>query len=109
MEPEEMRRMSLLFDFYGGLLSERQRELCELCYNDDLSLSEIAENTGITRQGVRDGLKKAGEILRGAEERLGFCAAWRARVSLVDEIEKRLAELGVSDEALRERLRALRA
>lgn len=104
-----MRQMSLLYDFYGGLLSARQRELCEYCYNDDLSLTEIAENTGITRQGVRDGLKKAEAILCEAEEKLGLFAAWQAREKTIDAIEIRLAELGITDEKLSDALKALRS
>lgn len=109
MKAEEMRRMALLYDFYGGLLSERQCELCEYYYNDDLSLTEIAANTGITRQGVRDGLKKAEAILTEAEEKLGFLAAWRARRDAVKQVEMRLSELGVSDDAISEALKQLRA
>ena len=48
--------MSLLFDFYGETLTEKQRELFDLYYNEDLSLAEIAEHAGITRQGVRDSI-----------------------------------------------------
>lgn len=51
--------ISLLFDFYGDMLTEKQRDVVELYYNDDLSLSEIAENEGITRQG-RAGFHQAG-------------------------------------------------
>ena len=109
MKAEEMRNMALLYDFYGGLLSERQRELCEYYYNDDLSLTEIAANTGITRQGVRDGLKKAEVILTEAEEKLGFLAAWRTRRDTVKQVEMRLSELGVSDDAISEALKQLRA
>ena len=46
-------RMTMLFDFYGELLTERQKEFFDLYYNEDLSLAEIAENAGISRQGVR--------------------------------------------------------
>ena len=47
-------RMTMLFDFYGDVLTDRQKEFYDLYYNEDLSLGEIAENYGITRQGVRD-------------------------------------------------------
>ena len=63
-------RFPLLLDAYGGLLTDRKRELLEYYYNDDLSLSEIAELTGLTRQGARDGIRKAEEELRGLEEKL---------------------------------------
>ncbi len=62
--------VSKLLDTYGALLPEKQRLLVELYYNDDLSLSEISENEGITRQGVRDSLKRAEQQLRGFEEAL---------------------------------------
>ena len=51
--------ISLLLDFYGDMLTEKQRDMVDYYYNDDLSLSEIAENEGITRQGVRDSIKRA--------------------------------------------------
>ena len=62
--------VSRLLDVYGGLLPEKQRLLVELYYNDDLSLSEISENEGITRQGVRDALKRAEAQLRTYENEL---------------------------------------
>ena len=64
--------LSQLLDVYGCLLSEKQQILCELYYDEDLSLSEISENEGITRQGVRDALKKAEQNLRFFEEKLGL-------------------------------------
>ena len=64
--------MSLLFDFYGETLTEKQRELFDLYYNEDLSLAEIAEHAGITRQGVRDSIKRAEHALREMEEKLGL-------------------------------------
>lgn len=64
--------LSELLDVYGCLLSEKQQLLCELYYDEDLSLSEISENEGITRQGVRDALKKAEQNLRFFEEKLGL-------------------------------------
>lgn len=64
--------MTLLFDFYGELLTEKQREYFDLYYNDDLSLSEIAENDDITRQGVRDILKRAEKTLADTESKTGL-------------------------------------
>ena len=68
--------MSLLFDFYGETLTEKQRELFDLYYNEDLSLSEIAEHAGITRQGVRDAVKRAEHALQEMEDRLGLVSRY---------------------------------
>ena len=62
-------RMSMLFDFYGDLLTDRQKEFYDLYYNEDLSLAEIAENYGITRQGVRDVIVRAEAILTEIEDK----------------------------------------
>jgi len=61
-----------LLDIYGALLTDRQRDVLDLYYNDDLSLSEISENLGITRQGVRDAIKKGGDALLDLERRLSL-------------------------------------
>lgn len=109
MKPEEKKRMSLMLDFYGGLLTPRQKEIFEQYYDDDLSLTEVAENTGITRQGVRESIKKAEATLLAAEEKLGFYEAWQKRKTLLDALEERLNQLGVSDAAAASLLDALRA
>ena len=62
--------LAILMDFYGDMLTEKQRDFLEYYYNDDLSLSEIAENEGITRQGVRDAIKRAEAQLIDMENRL---------------------------------------
>ena len=67
---EKNLAISDLLDEYAAVLSERHRELLDYYYNQDLSLSEIAELIGISRQGVRDGIKKAEEELLFLEERL---------------------------------------
>ena len=68
--PKDMEIAGLL-DFYGETLTKKQRYFLECYYNDDLSLSEIAENEGITRQGVRDAVMRAGAQLEQLEEQLG--------------------------------------
>ena len=67
---EQREQYSALLDIYGALLSDRQRDCLDLYYNDDLSLAEIAENLGITRQGVRDAVKRGANELVAYEERL---------------------------------------
>lgn len=64
--------ISSLLDIYGAMLSENQRDVLDLYYNGDLSLSEIGEDTGITRQGVRDAIKKGEAKLLEFEEKLNF-------------------------------------
>jgi len=78
--------ISALIDLYGPVLSERQRDVLELYYNDDLSLAEIAEDTGITRQGVRDAIKKGEKELSEWEERLGFLAKTERLKERAEEI-----------------------
>ena len=77
--------MALLFDYYGDLLTERQRMCFDLYHNQDLSLAEIAENTGITRQGVRESLKKSEADLRMFDEKLHL-------VERIDALQKKCTE-----------------
>ena len=65
-------RMTMLFDFYGELLTDRQKEFFDLYYNEDLSLSEIAENEGISRQGVRDVIVRAEAAMQEIEDKTGL-------------------------------------
>lgn len=68
--------MCMLFDFYGEMLTEKQKEMFDLYYNEDLSLAEISEHVGITRQGVRDSIVRAERALREMEEKLGLVARY---------------------------------
>ncbi len=79
--------LSQLLDVYGSLLPPKQRLLCELYYDEDLSLSEIAENEGITRQGVRDALKKAEQQLRDFEEKLSLFSKTRTLRKRADAVK----------------------
>lgn len=65
-------RVSILLDFYGEILTETQRETVDAYYNQDMSLGEIAEDRNISRQGVRDAIKRAEQLLIDMEERLGL-------------------------------------
>ena len=67
---EKFVEQSLLYDFYGELLTEHQQKIYEDAVFDDLSVSEIARNEGISRQGVHDLIKRCNKILSGYEERL---------------------------------------
>ena len=64
--------ITMLLDLYGEVLTNKQRDYLNFYYNDDLSLSEIAENEGITRQGVRDAIKRAEALLFDMESKLKF-------------------------------------
>lgn len=69
---EKNLNVGFLLDFYGDILTERKRDALDFYYNDDMSLSEIAEEMSISRQGVRDMIKKAEEELFFYEEKLGL-------------------------------------
>ena len=83
-------RMALLFDFYGDMLTDRQKEFFDLYYNEDLSLAEIAENYGITRQGVRDVIVRAEAILTELEEKTGIIRRFYKMQSQFSEIQKQV-------------------
>ena len=78
--------ITILLDFYGEMLTEKQRSFLIYYYDDDLSLSEIAENEGITRQGVRDAIQRAQAQLYDMEEKLGM-------VKRFDEVKEALGEI----------------
>ncbi|MCL2747047.1 MAG: DNA-binding protein [Oscillospiraceae bacterium] len=68
--------LAYLYDFYAEVLTDKQRDYVDLYYHQDLSLSEIAENEGITRQGVRDIITRAEALLHHMEERIGLVARY---------------------------------
>ena len=85
--------MSFLLDFYGDVLSEKQREAMDLFYNGDLSLAEISEEQGITRQGVRDRIVKGEQIITELESKLGLARRFGNVNKDVSYIIDRLKEL----------------
>ncbi len=90
---EKTVEMTLLFDFFGDLLSERQREYFDLYYNDDLSLSEIADMMGISRQGVRDVINRAQSTLEEYEDKTGVVARFVAMRGDIAALRKTADEL----------------
>ncbi len=78
----------LLFDIYGEMLTQKQQDFISYYYNDDLSLAEIAENEGITRQGVRDAIKRAEAQLIDFEKHLGLMERFKKINSGLDEIRE---------------------
>jgi uncharacterized protein len=78
IEIERNIRISLLLPFYAGFLTEKQRMLMEMHYDEDLSLAEISERERITRQGVHDALKRGEEVLEGCEAKLGLFGKYLA-------------------------------
>lgn len=85
--------MVLLFDFYGNMLTDKQREFFDLYYNEDLSLAEIAENEGITRQGVRDAIVRAEHILTEFEDKLGLYKKYGNISEGLSEISEKAVEI----------------
>jgi len=90
---DENVRLALLYDIYGGLLTQKQRDIFELYRSEDLSLGEIAQNLGISRQGVRDALVHAEDSLRASEEALGILAQQQKREAMLAEAEQTLRRL----------------
>ena len=95
---EKDLKIGFLLDFYGEVLSERRRTVMEYYYNDDLSLAEIAEEIGISRQGVRDLIRKAGEELLFYEEKLGLAARFRDAQESASRLLRMLEDAEVGGE-----------
>ena len=83
----------MLFDFYGDLLTDKQREYYDLHYNQDLSLAEIAASSGISRQGVWDNIRRADAALRDTEARLGLVQRFAAQRTAAAALEDTLTKL----------------
>ena len=84
---------SMLYDFYGSLLNESQEEVMKLYHEDNLSLSEIAEELGTSRQAVHYTLKKAEKALEKYEEKLGLIAKYHENLQKGEEIIKAVEQI----------------
>ncbi len=94
---EKTTRMNLLYDFYHSLLTDKQKQVMELYYGDDLSLSEIAEHCQISRQAVFEHIKRAERLLNQYESQLQMVAKYEKRHALLDKLESVLAEASAVD------------
>ncbi len=88
-----------LADLYGAVLSDRKRELLDYYYNEDYSLAEIAEITGISRQGIRESVKKSEVELRALEDALHLAARIHQLDEKRRELQKTLTALSKTPEA----------
>lgn len=95
---------SLLYDFYGELLDDNKKEIMNLYHEDNLSLAEIAEDLGTSRQGVHYTLKKAEKSLEKYEEKLGLVQKYLDNLKKYDQVQS-IAEKYIFDETLDENLR----
>lgn len=93
----EILEQSLLYDFYGELLTKHQKEIYEQFVLEDLSLGEIAREAGISRQGVHDMIKRCNQSLRGYEEKLHLVEKFMNIKSKVNELEELLEGYQDSD------------
>ena len=91
--PEHRAELTMLIDFYSALLNPRQKQIAEMYYGDDMSLSEISEELGITRQGVHDALKKAESKLIDTEAKLGLVSRFDSSKKCFSYIIERLEEI----------------
>lgn len=86
---ESIVKQSLLYDFYGELLTNHQRQIYEDVIFNDMSLGEIAEERGISRQGVHDLVKRCDRILIGYEEKLHLVSKFQQTRQMVEEIHQK--------------------
>lgn len=85
--------ISVLLDYYGGMLTDKQRDVIDLYYNQDLSLAEISEHEKISRQGVRDNIKRGEAYLTELEENLHLAKQTVSLLALLEDIQRRNREI----------------
>ena len=90
--------MALLFDYYGGMLTGKQKECFDMRYNQDLSLSEIAQAQGVSRQAVFDNLTRTEALLRRMEENIGYVKRDTEIREVAQEILNAAADLAQSSD-----------
>ena len=104
---EERMTISLLLDFYGSLLTERQRECYALHHEDDMSLGEIAEEMHISRQAVHDNIERAKASMEGYEQKLHLIEQYLLRRKIVKQIREELVSAAITSESIQSLLTQL--
>ena len=90
---EKTTKLILLYDFYQDLLTEKQKQFIELYFQDDLSLGEIAEETGISRQAVYEHIKRAETLLEDYEEKLKLLEKFEKRNRIIEELLENVEQI----------------
>lgn len=85
--------MCVLLDIYGGIITEKQYEVMDYYYNQDYSLAEISEHLGITRQGVRDSIKRAEQVIYESEEKLKLSEKFELNRKKIEKINNILEDI----------------
>lgn len=105
-------QIALLYDFYGQLLTDKQMDIVDMYYNNDLSLGEISEQQGISRQGVYDSLKRAEKTLYDFEEKLGLVSRFLKQKESMREITEMLDEIlkkdDLNEEDVKEKINSIK-
>ena len=89
---EDFAKTSMLFDIYGGLLTDKKKRVMEMYHEDDMSLSEIAEELEVSRAAVHDSLRSAERLLRSYEDKLGILDDYLRKERLADELRTYISE-----------------
>lgn len=90
---ERLVRTGLLYDFYGGLLTEKQQRVMELYFLENWSLAEIAASEGVSRQAVHDLLQRSEKIIEGFEVKLGLLERFSRQQTILNEIQDQLQQV----------------
>ena len=90
---DNLYEISMLLDFYGALLSDRQRQILDLYYEENYSLQEIADELAVSRQAVHDALKKADKSLRDYEQKLQLVQRFRSQEQVLQKARQSVEEL----------------
>lgn len=89
---EDFAKTSMLFDIYGGLLTDKKKRVMEMYHEDDMSLSEIAEELEVSRAAVHDSLRSAERLLCSYEDKLGILDDYLRKEKLADELRAHISE-----------------